>query len=182
MTDIRAIEIPDATGEPDAYVASLLEVLGNRSPIGQLAETPAEVRRLTAGLREEQWSAQPDGEWSVEQNVGHLFDVDICYGFRIRLILTEDRPSYPAYDEKRLVALPKPPFLELLDAWDAVRRANVVLFGSMDPVQQARTGIHPEQGEEPAIRLPQKMAGHDIAHLNQIARTIEAVGSGTGDR
>jgi len=46
----------------------------------------------------------------------------------------------------------------------------------MDPAQQARTGIHPEQGEEPAIRLPQKMAGHDIAHLNQIVRTIEAVG------
>jgi hypothetical protein len=176
MTDTRAIEIPDATGEPDAYVASLLAVLGDRSPVDQLAETPAEVRRLIAGLREEEWSAQPDGEWSVEQNIGHLFDVDICYGFRIRLILTEDRPSYPAYDEKRLVALPKPPFQELLDGWEAVRRANVVLYGSMDPAQQARIGIHPEQGEEPAIRLTQKMAGHDLAHLNQIVRTIEAVG------
>lgn len=176
MTNTRPIEIPDATGEPDAYVASLLEALGDRSPIDQLAETTAEVRRMVAGLSEKQWSAQPDGEWSVEQNIGHLFDVDICYGFRIRLILTEDRPSYPAYDEKRLVALPKPAFPELLDAWDAVRHANVVLYRSMDPAQQARTGIHPEQGEEPALRLPQKMAGHDIAHLNQIVRTIEAVG------
>lgn len=32
--------------------------------------------------------------------------MDVCYGFRIRLILTEDRPAYPAYDEKRLCALP----------------------------------------------------------------------------
>ncbi|HEY3686011.1 MAG TPA: DinB family protein [Streptosporangiaceae bacterium] len=176
MARTRPIEIPDATGDPDSYVASLLEVLGDRSPIDQLAATPAEVRRLVSGLREEQWSARPDGEWSVEQNVGHLFDVDVCYGFRIRLILTEDRPSYPAYDEKRLVALPKPPFTELLDAWEALRRANVVLFRSMDPEQRARTGLHPEQGEEPAIRLPQKMAGHDLAHLNQIVRTIEAVG------
>ncbi len=139
------MEIPDATGDPDAYVASLLEALGDRSPVGQLAETPAEVRRLVAGLCEEQWSARPDGEWSVEQNVGHLFDVDIGYGFRIRLILTEDRPSYPAYDEKRLVALPKPPFPGLLDAWEALRRANVVLYRSMDPAQQARTGIHPSR-------------------------------------
>lgn len=176
MTHTRAIEIPDATGDPDAYVTSLLETLGDRDPVGQLAETPAEVRRLVSGLREQQWSARPGGEWSVEQNVGHLFDVDICYGFRIRLILTEDRPSYPAYDEKRLAGLPKPPFPELLDAWEALRRANVVLYRSMDPVQQARTGIHPEQGEEPAIRLPQKMAGHDLAHLNQIVRTIESVG------
>jgi len=176
MTGTWPLEIPDATGDPGAYVASLLKALGDRSPIGQLAETPAEVRRLVTGLCEEQWTARPDGEWSVEQNVGHLFDVDICYGFRIRLILTEDRPSYPAYDEKRLVALPKPPFPELLDVWEAVRNANVVLYRSMDPAQQARTGIHPEQGEEPAIRLPQKMAGHDIAHLNQIVRTIEAVG------
>jgi hypothetical protein len=176
MTRTRPIEIPDATGDPDAYVASLLAVLGDLSPIDQLARTPAEVRQLVADLSEDQWSARPNGEWSVEQNVGHLFDVDICYGFRIRLILTEDRPSYPAYDEKRLVALPKPPFRELLDAWDAVRQANVVLYRSMDSSQQARTGIHPEQGEEPAIRLPQKMAGHDIAHLNQIVRTIEANG------
>ncbi|NUT39856.1 MAG: hypothetical protein HOV86_07665 [Thermoactinospora sp.] len=175
MAHTPAIQIPDATGEPDAYVASLLAALGERDPLDQLAETPKEVRRLVADLSREQWLAQPDGEWSLEQNIGHLFDVDICYGFRIRLILTEERPSYPAYDEKRLVGLPKPPLPELLDAWEAIRGANVVLYRSMDPAQQARTGIHPEQGEEPAIRLPQKMAGHDIAHLNQIIRTIEAV-------
>jgi hypothetical protein len=133
------------------------------------------VRRLVAELREDQWSARPGGEWSIEQNVGHLFDVDICYGFRIRLILTEDRPAYPAYDEKRLVALSKPRFPDLLEAWEALRRANVILFRSMDPEQQERIGLHPEQGEEPAVRLPQKMAGHDLAHLNQIVRTLEAI-------
>jgi DinB superfamily len=132
-------------------------------------------RSFAAGAPRHQWSARPGGEWSVEQNVGHLFDVDICYGFRIRLILTEERPAYPAYDEKRLVALPKPRFPELLEAWDGLRRANVTLFRSMDPEQQARIGIHPEQGEEPAVRLPQKMAGHDVAHLNQIVRTLEAI-------
>lgn len=171
----EAIEIPDATEEPHDYVESLLHALGGRSPIDQLAETVSEVRRSTAGLDMEQLTAHPAREWSVTENVGHLFDVDICYGFRIRLILTEDRPSYPAYDEKRLGALPKPPFAELLDAWDSLRRANVLLFRSMDEAQQGRVGIHPEQGEEPAIRLPQKMAGHDIAHVNQIVRTIEAV-------
>jgi hypothetical protein len=173
MTD--AIEIPDATAEPDAYVASLLRALGDRSPIDQLDETVAEIRRLTSDLDNERLAVRPEGEWSVQENVGHLFDVDICYGFRIRLILTEDRPNYPAYDEKRLCALPKPPFSELLDTWESLRRANVLLFRSMDPEQQARIGIHPEQGDEPANRLPQKMAGHDIAHLNQIARTVAAV-------
>lgn len=171
----EAIEIPDATGEPEAYVASLLQTLGGRNPIDQLGDTVAEVRRLTAELAPATVSARPPGEWSIEDNVGHLFDVDICYGFRIRLILTEDRPAYPAYDEKRLGALPKPPFPELLDTWDALRRANVLLYRSMDAEQQARIGIHPEQGEEPAIRLAGKMAGHDLAHLNQITRAIELV-------
>jgi DinB superfamily len=170
-----AIEIPDASGEPDAYVASLLRALAGRNPMEQLDRTVAEVRRLTADLSRRTVSARPPGEWSVEENVGHLFDVDICYGFRIRLILTEDRPSYPAYDEKRLCALPKPPFPELLDAWESLRRANVLLYRSMNEEQRARTGLHPEQGEEPAIRLAEKMAGHDLAHLNQIVRTIEAV-------
>jgi hypothetical protein len=132
-----------------------------------------------AGFRGRPARGAAGGEWSVAQNVGHLFEVDICYDFRIRLILTEDRPVYPAYDDKRLGALPKPPFAGLMDAWNALRSANVLLCRSMDPAQQARIGIHPEQGEEPAIRLPQKMAGHDLAHLNQIARTIEAATAGT---
>jgi hypothetical protein len=63
----------------------------------------------------------------------------------------------------------------LLDAWDALRRPNVLLYRSMDTEQQARIGIHPEQGEEPAIRLAEKTAGHDLAHLNQIIRTIDLV-------
>lgn len=169
------IEIPDATNEPGEYVAALLRTLGGRDPIDQLASTVAQVRELTGALDAVQLAAQPGGEWSIAQNVGHLLDVDLCYGFRIRLILTENRPAYPAYDEKRLSALPKPPFSELVDTWDGLRRANVLLYRSMDPAQQARIGVHPEQGEEPALRLPQKMAGHDLAHLNQIARTIEAV-------
>lgn len=38
------IEIPDATNDPDDYVASLLRALGGRDPIDQLASTVAQVR------------------------------------------------------------------------------------------------------------------------------------------
>jgi DinB superfamily len=174
---LEPINIPDATSTPEAYVASLLAALGNRDPMDQLDRTVEEVRRLTEGLSSEELSECPCGEWSIAQNVGHLFDVDVCYGFRIRLILTETRPTYPAYDEKRLVALPKPQFGALVDAWEGLRRANTLLFRSMDTAQRRRTGLHPEQGEESAMRLAEKMAGHDLAHLNQIARTIQAVRS-----
>jgi hypothetical protein len=97
----EAIEIPDATLEPDAYVRALLATLGDRDAMEVDAETPHAIRRLCGGLTDAAWSVPlAPGEWNAQQIVGHLLDVDIVYGFRWRLVLTEDEPAYPRYNEK----------------------------------------------------------------------------------
>ena len=40
-----------------------------------------------------------------------------------------------------------------------------------------RLGVHGEQGEERFDLALAKVAGHDLAHLNQLARTVAAVGA-----
>lgn len=40
------------------------------------------------------------GDWNAHQVVGHLFDVDIVYGFRWCLALTVDLPAHPGHDER----------------------------------------------------------------------------------
>ena len=93
---IDPIEIPDATREPAAYVRALVRTLGEREPLEVLRGTPPTARRLCQGLDDRGWrTPMAEGEWTPLQVVGHLLDVDIVYGFRWRLILTEDRPSYP---------------------------------------------------------------------------------------
>ncbi|HEY6276306.1 MAG TPA: DinB family protein [Streptosporangiaceae bacterium] len=93
---VPAIEIPGATAEPAAYVQALIGTLGDRDPLEVYETTAGEVRRLCQGLSLRQWNVPLGaGEWSAAQVVGHLIDVDIVYGFRFRLVLTEGEPAYP---------------------------------------------------------------------------------------
>ncbi|HEV8650015.1 MAG TPA: DinB family protein [Actinomycetes bacterium] len=174
----EAIEIPSATEDPKAYVDALLATLGDRDPLDVLAAAPAVVARTVAGLRAEQWTRPlGPGEWSAEQVLGHLFDVDLVYGFRWRLTLTEDRPSYPGYDEKRFAGLPKPRADELLATWERLRAANLALLAGVPRSAWERLGVHGEQGEERFDLTVAKVAGHDLAHLNQLQRTVESARS-----
>ena len=173
---IEPIEIPDATREPAAYVTALIRALGEREPLEVLRGTPETARKLCQGLGSDGWrTPMAEGEWTPLQVVGHLVDVDIVYGFRWRLILTEDRPSYPGYDEKAWSLLPRPDPERLLDALDGLRAVNLAMLEHLDDTDRERLGVHGEQGEERFDLALAKVAGHDLAHLNQLARTVAAV-------
>ena len=172
---IEPIQIPDATLEPAAYVRALVDTLGDREPLEVLQQTPTAVRAMCAELTDEQWcTPMADGEWNALQVVGHLLDVDVVYGFRWRLILTEDRPSYPGYDEKRWSLLPRPAPARLLAALEGLRAVNLAVLEGVDADAATRSGVHGEQGEEDFDLTVRKVAGHDLAHRNQLARTVAA--------
>jgi hypothetical protein len=172
---IVPIEIPDASREPAAYVQALVDTLGDRDPLEVYAATPASAADICHGLSDAQWHAPlAEGEWSAAQIVGHLFDVDIVYGFRWRLVLTEDKPAYPGYNEKLWSQLPRPDATGLLAAWSGIRAANVALLRGIPAADWKRWGTHGEQGDEQFDLMVDKIAGHDLAHLNQLARTVAA--------
>lgn len=171
---IKPINIPDAAREPGAYVQALLVTLGDRDPLEVYAQTPQQVRNLCAGLGEPQWLVPlAPGEWNACQVLGHLIDVDLVYGFRWRLVLTEDEPAYPGYDEKAWAMLARPAPAQLLEALSAFRRLNIELLRRLNPGDWTRRGTHAEQGGEDVRRMLDKIAGHDLAHLNQLERTVK---------
>lgn len=59
-------------------------------------------------------------------------------------------------------------------------------MGSLDDADWTRRAIHGEQGSEDARHMVNRVAGHDLAHLNQLQRTIEVAEAwsdrGTGCR
>ena len=169
------ILIPDATTQPAEYKQALLDLIGEADPIGTLGSTVENWRAVTRDLTTEQLTAQPvDGEWSVAQITGHLFDVDLVYGFRWRLMLTEDNPSYPGYDEKLWTPMPRLPFPQLLEAWSGLRASNMVVLQANWPAKAQRSANHSEQGPETLDVTVRKIAAHDLAHLNQMQRAAEA--------
>jgi DinB superfamily len=63
-----------------------------------LNELPALVRSLSP----DRLLRHPgEGEWTIAAAIAHLADVELMYGARVRLILTENRPRLAAYDQER---------------------------------------------------------------------------------
>lgn len=176
---IEPIEIPDATLYPAEYKQALLDLIGDRDPVDVIEETVPLARKLFEGAAPEQLVRRPaPDEWSALDVVGHLFDVDIVYGFRWRLVLTEENPTYPGYNEKLFTPLPRPPFWSLVSAWEGLRAANAVLLRRTPREQWQRRGHHEEQGGETFDEMVRKLAAHDLAHLNQIERAVAATAVG----
>jgi hypothetical protein len=82
----------DPVADPQGYQRELLALLGTSDPVEVLAATPATIEQWTMPLTAEVLDQRPAaGEWSVAELVGHLWDAEIAYGFRARIILTRDR-------------------------------------------------------------------------------------------
>ena len=176
MAEIDEMKMPDAAAEPQAYREALLDVIGERDPLEVLAETPARVRELVAGRDAAELERRPaDGEWSAAQVISHLVDVDVVYGFRWRLSLTEDRPSYPGYDQKLWSQLPRPPADHLCALLDMLRAHNVWLLRAIPRADWSRVGVQVEQrprsldgSRRPSLQRD-RVALH--AHLHPLPRT-----------
>lgn len=166
----------DPVADPQGYQRELLAFLGGRDPVLLLTATPAAVGDQVGGLAEEAIGRRPEpGEWSVAELLGHLWDAEIAFSFRARLILAQDTPPLVGYDQDAWAMLAKPAFAELLDAFNALRTANLALIRETPEDLRDRFGIHEERGPTSFWLLTETMAGHDQAHLRQFEQTVAAV-------
>jgi hypothetical protein len=83
-----------AAGAASAYVRALLDLLGPRAPLPVIRELHPWLEERLRGVSDARLR-QPEapGKWSVLEVIQHLADSDLVAGFRIRMMLTEDRPN-----------------------------------------------------------------------------------------
>lgn len=134
--------------------------------------TVEKVRSATEAVPPERMVAKPGPEeWSARQVLVHLFDAEMVYGVRIRMILTEDRPAIPAYDEQAWAArfsdLDETP-RQIYLRWRWLREANLRLFRSITEEEWGRIGVHSERGEESVRIIVERIASHDLDHVEQL--------------
>ena len=170
-----------ATASARSYVEALLGVLGDREPLGVLAET---VPWLAARLQRvpEQALRRPEaaGKWSVTQVIQHLADSDLVFGFRARMILSEERPPLQGYDQDRWAALFHYSEVSCESAkaqLGVLRDANLAILRPLGAAQLERLGMHSERGPESLGHLTKLMAAHDLVHRRQIERVLAAAGA-----
>ena len=171
-----------ATGAAEhaaAYVAAILDLLGDRDPIAVLRATGSALPRAIDGLSPQalRRPEQP-GKWSISQILHHLADSDIVWAWRMRVILAQDRPTITGYDQDLWAARlhdDRDDPSEAIELFTVVRRSNLRLVERASPSDLQRVGVHAERGEERLDHLVRLYAGHDLLHLRQMERVRRAV-------
>jgi hypothetical protein len=175
---VTVAHAPDPVAQPREYQQHLLGLLGDDDPAAVQRDTAATIRSLIRAVGDRLRTSRADGEWSVLECAGHIADAEIAYSGRYRWILSHDEPELIGYDQDLWVARlrhnqddPE----ELLELFEALRRANLALWERTPPAERARVGMHRERGPESYDLSFRLIAGHDRFHVDQARRTMEAV-------
>lgn len=164
-----------AAGNPGPVVPErYVEALGGRDPIESQKKAPKRVKKLLRGLSEKELATRPaPGKWSIKEIIAHLADGEVILGSRLRFVAAMERPTILGYDQDAFVeklGVARVKTADLLDAFTAVRGANVGLMRRLTPDMFARVGLHSERGEESIHTMLVMYAGHDHIHEDQIGR------------
>lgn len=160
--------------EASQYVTAVLGLLGDRDPMDVLANTETSLHGAIANLNRRQLATRESADkWSIAHVLQHYADSELVWGWRMRLILAQDRPTLTGYDQDawadRLHYAEADP-QQALSEFATLRGANLRLLRKATPADLKRVGVHTERGDESLAHQMRLYAGHDLLHLKQIAR------------
>jgi uncharacterized damage-inducible protein DinB len=164
--------------EIQSYVGALLELLGDEEPLAVLQRTEAGLKQKVNDVAAGRMT-QPEapGKWSVRHVLQHLADSELVWGFRMRMVLTQDRPPLAGYDQDAFAERLRYDLSSAEDAlaeFTVLRRANLRLLERASAEDLRRVAVHAERGEESLAHMMRLYAGHDLLHLRQIDRILKS--------
>jgi len=160
------------------YRERLLGLLGDDPPLEVLAATPGRVAALVEKMGERGLGTRfGPGKWTGREVVGHLADVEIGTGFRVRQMVSEPGHVIQPYDQDAWARLnPRLDAQVAVRSLTALRAWNLALYRALSPEDLARVAMHPERGEESVETTIRMHAGHDRNHLAQLERILAQIG------
>ena len=140
--------------------------------IEEIAALPQRIRSAVDGLDEPQLDTpyRPGG-WTVRQLVHHVADSHMNGFIRIKLALTENRPTIKPYDEKAFATLGdmRLPVQVSLSLLDSLHARWVAVYEAMTARQFERSFFHPERGDTMSLGHHAQMYAwhcrHHVAHI-----------------
>jgi DinB superfamily len=149
--------------------------------IEAIASAPRSLRNAVAGLSEDQLeTTYRPGGWTVRQVVHHVPDSHLNAYLRMKLALTEDKPTIKPYEEARWAELPDGrtgPIQVSLTLLEALHHRWVLLLRQLTPTQFERRFVHPEHGRQieiqEALALYAWHGQHHAAHIQSLRRRMD---------
>lgn len=110
------------------------------------------------------------GGWTVRQVVHHVADSHLNAFIRMKLILTEEKPTLKPYDQDKWAKLPDSsmPLGSSLGIIRGLHERWVSLLKSVPESSWNRSALHPEDGEVTLEGLLLTYAAHGQNHVQQI--------------
>ena len=153
--------------------------MSTRDPIDVLAETPERLAHIVAGHDADRLRTRPfDDKWTPLEIVGHFSDAEWAFGWRTRTALGDDNAEITHFDQDGWVANQhhndRDP-TELVEFFTQLRRANLQTWKRLTPGDLDRVALSRKRGPTTLATLLETFAGHDLHHLDQITRYLEAI-------
>lgn len=174
MTSPFSNPVGRAPDQAQAYVRSILDLLGGRDPLEVMQRTAPELANRIAGLTPDQLGRpEAPGKWSIHQVVVHLADSEVVFGWRLRVVIAQDRPVITGFDQDAWAERLGGAYADTgaaIRQLAVLREGHVALLRSLHDADWDRVGQHAERGPESVRLMAQLYAGHDLVHLRQMAR------------
>jgi hypothetical protein len=144
-------------------------------------KSPKEIAAAVSGLPEKVLRYKPSPEkWCVLEVLGHLADVEIIYGYRLRQMLADNKPVISPLNADAwarnlgyMEALPA----ELVAFYGIARHHNLRMLRRAKAADFAKSAYHPElQREVTVAEVVERMGGHGADHLQQIEKLKQQAG------
>jgi uncharacterized damage-inducible protein DinB len=138
----------------------------------RLRGTPARLEELTRHLNVDTLTTRHDGKWSIQENAGHLLDLETLWAARLSDFITRNerlspadltnRGTHEASHNSRMLA-------SILEAFRDARMRFVDRLDAQDPAFFHRVALHPRLNQP--MRVTDHLyfvAEHDDHHLARI--------------
>jgi hypothetical protein len=138
-------------------------------------KSPKEIAAAVSGLAPAVLRYRSDpAKWCILEILGHLADIELVYGCRLRQMLADEKPVIAPMDQDAWannLGYLEAPAPELVAMYGLNRHHNLRLLRRMKPGDLEKSAFHPEHQKDVTVaQIVEQMAGHGVNHLAQIEK------------
>lgn len=163
--------------EYDAYYERYVSKVANGDIVATLERQPSELKDLFSNVEEDRGTfAYDEGKWSLKESLSHLIDGERIFAYRMLRISRADETPIEGFEQDGYIEHSNAnnrTFAELLDEFELLRKANLLLINNLSEDASKRLGT--ASGFGISVRgLAYIMAGH-VRHHQAIFKEKYAI-------
>jgi hypothetical protein len=153
---------------PEGWIFNILE---------RLKGTESRLRVMLAGIGDEDTAWQPGEKWSIRENVGHLYDIDLLHDGRLDDFMAGKEILRAADMTNALTNASKHntrTLADLIHDFSVKRNGFITKIQRLDDTIHMQTALHPRlQVKMRPVDVAYFAAEHDDHHLASIREILE---------